>query len=83
MLKVFKLTSTNLGLRPACTIGHKDVDQQIEGMIHSSPYFNCFLLLGLTRENKANKFADDPEFTIKAYLAPMYLANSLSNLLVI
>ena len=35
-LKLFNLTSTNFGFRPACTIGHKEVDQQIAGIKHSS-----------------------------------------------
>ena len=68
------------GFKPAWTIGHKDVDQQREGIITSSPSLNLYKCL----ETKIdNKFADEPELTITAYLDPIYLANSFSNFFVI
>ena len=39
-------TSINFGIKPACTIGHKEVDQQSEGIRHSSPLFSLFFFNG-------------------------------------
>jgi hypothetical protein len=44
---------------------------------------NLFFLKGLQAANTANKFADDPEFTITAYFDPMVLANFFSKFEVI
>ena len=56
------------------------MDQQTDGIIASS----LFLILCKYFATKTdNKFADDPELTITAYLDPKYLANSFSNLAVI
>ena len=41
---------------------------------------SCFLK---NNEATASKFAEEPEFTITAYLLPIYLANSYSNCCVI
>ena len=38
--KVSTFTSTNLGFKPDCIIGHNEVDQQRAGIKHSSFFFN-------------------------------------------
>ena len=45
---VDKSMSTNLGFKPLCIIGHKEVDQQIEG-IRTSSLGNNFLTIGLIK----------------------------------
>ena len=60
---------------------HNDVDQHIAGIIASYPFE--FFFNGLHDANTDNKLAEEPELTITAYLEPIYLANSNSNLLVI
>ena len=75
--------STNFGINPAWIIGHKDVDQHRDGIKHSSPFLSLFFFRGFIKAKVANKFAEDPEFTIKAYFEPINLANSFSNFFVI
>ena len=65
-------TSTSFGTRPDWIIGHNDVDQQTAGTIHSSPTFNLFFFFGLIKANKASKFAEEPELTIKQYFKPSF-----------
>ena len=48
----------------------KRVDQQITGIITSSPAL-IFSLIGLVSRDSANKFAEDPELTITPYLTPI------------
>ena len=45
--------------------------------------FRKFFFIGLTNANAASKFAEDPEFTINAYLLPTNFANSYWNFSVI
>tara|TARA_B110000238_G_C16088735_1_gene422822 strand:- start:846 stop:1133 length:288 start_codon:yes stop_codon:yes gene_type:complete len=64
-------------------IGHKEVDQQIAGIITSEPAGIIFLDNGFVKQDTANKFAEDPELVITAYLAPIFFAKMYSNFLVI
>ena len=75
-------TSTKTGFKPLWTNGHKDVDQHSTGIKTSSPSLKRFFLKGLHAAKAANKFADDPEFTISAYFFPNLLAKSFSKSLV-
>jgi hypothetical protein len=59
-------------------MGHKDVDQQTTGINTSSPGNSLFFFCGFTKRETANKFADEPELTIKANLTPKYFANFFS-----
>ena len=69
----------NFGFRPHCINGQSEVDQHIAGIKNLSPLFNLFFFLGLIKAKDANKLADEPEFTIKAYLEPINFANLYSN----
>ena len=71
-------TSTKIGFNPACTSGHKDVGQQTAGIIASSPGLKLFFLTGLQAAKVANRLADEPELTIKAYFTFNFLAKSFS-----
>ena len=57
-------------------IGHKDVGQHRAGTKHSLFFFRNFFFFGLINANVASRFAEDPEFTINAYLLPTNFANS-------
>ena len=83
MQKLSIFTSINSGLRPHCTRGHKDVDQHIAGIKNLSPGLNFPFFLGLIRANAARRFAEDPEFTINAYLDPTNFEKANSNFFVI
>ena len=83
ILNVSILTSTKIGLRLFCIIGHSDVDQQIAGIITSLPGGTFFIFKGFVNAERANKFDDDPELVIKAYFAPIFFAKYFSKFLVI
>ena len=74
--------SIKTGFKPNCTKGQSDVDQHRTGIITSSPFFNLFFLNGLPAAKIAKRYAEDPQFTIKACLTPISLANVSSNFLV-
>ena len=58
-------TSTKTGFNPDWIIGHNEVDQQTVGINTESPDVSLLFLYGLIKHCKANKLADEPEFTIK------------------
>ena len=64
-------------------MGHREVDQQIAGIITSEPAGILFFSSGFVRHDTASKFAEEPEFVISAYFAPICLAKIFSNFFVI
>ena len=55
----------------------------IAGIKNLSPGLNFPFFLGLIRANAARRFAEDPEFTINAYLDPTNFEKANSNFFVI
>ena len=73
--------STKTGTAPYCIIGATVVGKPAATVITSSPLLICLSpKSGEVNVMKANRLADEPEFTREQYLTPKYSENSFSNL---
>ena len=75
-------TSTKTGFNPDWIIGHNEVDQQTVGINTESPDLSLLFLYGLIKHCKANKLADEPEFTIKENLVLIFFEKLFSKFFV-
>ena len=58
----------NTGIKPFCIIGAIVVGKPAATVITSSPFLSLFSFnFGDVRAVRAIRFADEPEFTVKAY----------------
>ena len=76
ILRFLKSTSTKLGINSNCSIGAIVVAKVKHGVIISDDF-------SISKDERASKFAEEPEFTKTPYFLPNILDISFSNCIVL